>query len=208
MIKKGYTLSEVLITLGVIGVISALTLPTLIHAHKKYVIENKLKKVYSLMNQAIKISEAEYGEVSTWSEFNDNMSIDNRLELFNKYIGKNLHIIKSEKFDDYAIIYLKDTGILRLNKTATIGYYLDKKYINNTTKGVNYFNFRFNPSEYKEKDKYQYGKGFEPYSFDWDGTEDALYNARYGCAKSNHNYCTKLIQYNGWKIPDNYPLKF
>lgn len=34
MIKKGFTLSEVLITLGIIGVVAALTIPGLITQYK------------------------------------------------------------------------------------------------------------------------------------------------------------------------------
>lgn len=50
--KKGFTLAEVLITLGIIGVVAAMTMPTLINN-----INNKqniaaLKKAYSLISQA------------------------------------------------------------------------------------------------------------------------------------------------------------
>lgn len=33
-------------------------------------------------------------------------------------------------------------------------------------------------------------------------------NTIYGCAKGRGVYCTKLIQLNGWKIPDDYPIEF
>lgn len=36
MIKKGFTLSEVLITLGIIGVVAALTIPGLITTYKAH----------------------------------------------------------------------------------------------------------------------------------------------------------------------------
>ena len=45
--RVAFTLAEVLITLGVIGVVAALTLPTLIKNHEKHVIETQLKKTYS-----------------------------------------------------------------------------------------------------------------------------------------------------------------
>ena len=41
-----FTLAEVLITLGIIGVVAALTLPSLIENHKKQVIVSRLNKVY------------------------------------------------------------------------------------------------------------------------------------------------------------------
>lgn len=54
MVKKfGFTLSEVLITLGIIGVIAALTLPSLIQKKQTKELETGLKVAYSLINQAI-----------------------------------------------------------------------------------------------------------------------------------------------------------
>lgn len=40
-------------------------------------------------------------------------------------------------------------------------------------------------------------------------TDTLLNDPLYGCGKSEGNaYCTKIIQLNGWKIPDDYPIKF
>ena len=51
--NKGFTLAEVLVTLGIIGVVAALTMPTLIDNHRKAVTEARLEKFYSLMSQAV-----------------------------------------------------------------------------------------------------------------------------------------------------------
>ena len=51
--KEGFTLAEVLITLGIIGVVAALTLPSLIQKNNNKVVETRLKKFYSTMNQAL-----------------------------------------------------------------------------------------------------------------------------------------------------------
>lgn len=50
--KKAFTLSEVLITLGIIGIISALTIPTLINNYQKKVAITAAKKAYSTLSQA------------------------------------------------------------------------------------------------------------------------------------------------------------
>lgn len=42
--KFAFTLAEVLITLGIIGVVAALTMPSLIQNHKKQTTLSKLKK--------------------------------------------------------------------------------------------------------------------------------------------------------------------
>ena len=64
--KTAFTLAEVLITLGIIGVVAALTLPTLIQNHQKQVMLTQLKKAYSVLNQAFKLSEIENGEYEYW----------------------------------------------------------------------------------------------------------------------------------------------
>lgn len=49
--EKAFTLAEVLITLGIIGVICALTLPTLLNNHKKSVLKTQFQKTYSELQQ-------------------------------------------------------------------------------------------------------------------------------------------------------------
>ncbi|MBS5801473.1 MAG: type II secretion system protein [Brachyspira sp.] len=44
---KAFTLAEVLITLGIIGVVAAMTLPTLINSYKKQQTVTHLQKVYT-----------------------------------------------------------------------------------------------------------------------------------------------------------------
>ena len=54
MIKKGFTLAEVLITLGIVGVIAAITLPTLTQSTTTAQIGPKLAKAASAFEQANK----------------------------------------------------------------------------------------------------------------------------------------------------------
>lgn len=52
-LKFGFTLAEVLITLGVIGIVSAVTLP-IIHGNiQKYVLKNQFKKAYSNFSNVV-----------------------------------------------------------------------------------------------------------------------------------------------------------
>ena len=51
-IIKAFTLAEILITLGVIGIVAAITMPTLIQNHKKKVAVTQLKATYSILSQA------------------------------------------------------------------------------------------------------------------------------------------------------------
>lgn len=56
--KKGFTLAEVLITLGIIGIVSAMTIPNLISKHNKRTIETRLFKIHSTILQGIRMAQA------------------------------------------------------------------------------------------------------------------------------------------------------
>ncbi len=59
--NKTFTLAEVLITLGIIGVVAALTLPAIVSTTKNKELETGLKKGYSTLAQALKMYEQENG---------------------------------------------------------------------------------------------------------------------------------------------------
>ena len=56
MKKQAFTLAEVLITLGVIGIVAALTMPALIANYQKKQTITQLKKAYSILSQAISLA--------------------------------------------------------------------------------------------------------------------------------------------------------
>jgi len=53
--KKGFTLSEVLITLGIIGVVAAITMPTLMTKIQEKQYQSQYKKIFSELNQAVRL---------------------------------------------------------------------------------------------------------------------------------------------------------
>lgn len=60
-VKFGFTLAEVLITLGIIGIVAALTIPGLITKCKEMQYRVTYKKVYSSLNQAMKYAQEDDG---------------------------------------------------------------------------------------------------------------------------------------------------
>ena len=66
--KAAFTLAEVLITLGIIGVVAAMTLPSIINNIQKKDTSARLKKFYSAFNQAILLSTVQNGPVSGWPD--------------------------------------------------------------------------------------------------------------------------------------------
>lgn len=67
--KKAFTLAEVLITLGIIGVVAAITIPGLITEHQKRATVTKLERAISVLNQAYKLSYDDVGEPSVEESF-------------------------------------------------------------------------------------------------------------------------------------------
>ena len=59
--KCAFTLAEVLITLGIIGVVAAMTIPTLMANIKAHQYSAKFKKTVSTLSNAAKMSQAQYG---------------------------------------------------------------------------------------------------------------------------------------------------
>ena len=62
MSKKGFTLAEVLITLAIIGIVAALTIPSVISNYQQQEFKTGLKKAVSVLNEAIQTNIAVDGE--------------------------------------------------------------------------------------------------------------------------------------------------
>ena len=201
-----FTLAEVLITLGIIGVVAAMTLPTLIQNYRKHEVETKLAKFYSVMNQAIKLSEVENGEMSAWGDIeegyeqdengNNDLSKPKSEGWLRKYIFPYLSAVEinkipnAEKFE----VFFKD-GSLALFGGDSVVYYVNqkayklngntegKKAYDNIDFGTRAFTFFIKKAHACEATnipiKYKYmcdDAGLQPYKINWDGTEAKLRN--------------------------------
>ena len=64
--KAAFTLAEVLITLGIIGIVAAMTLPMLIAKYQKLVATTQLKRIYSILANAEMLAISDYGDRKNW----------------------------------------------------------------------------------------------------------------------------------------------
>ena len=64
--RTAFTLAEVLITLGIIGIVAALTLPTLTSRYQEKVFITRLEKTYSILVSAYKLAVEENGSSTGW----------------------------------------------------------------------------------------------------------------------------------------------
>lgn len=224
----GFTLAEVLITLGIIGIVAAMTLPNLIQTHTNLVVEARLKKFYSIFNQAIEQAEVKHGDRKYWYEDTSGVDLDEdgnpiegtaRIDIwYEKYLSEFIVLKKKVTVDGYVIYYLPDGSAFQLgtdNLTKSLRDIIF--YTGNPEKcealarkdGICRFLFEYMPLETTDIGwKYITGKGLEPYKYNWDGTRNGLLNGGYsGCNSTKTSYCTALIQYDGWKISKDYPFK-
>ena len=61
--KKAFTLAEVLITLGIIGIVASMTLPTLIQKNQDKELISRTKKAYSELTNALLLAQRDLGTV-------------------------------------------------------------------------------------------------------------------------------------------------
>lgn len=107
--RKGFTLAEVLITLGIIGIVSAMTLPALINKYKVKIVETRLAETYSMVFQALKRAEVDYGDSKYWMSdkagpYGDNNDLNNVMDtFFNTYLVPYLEDAKYNTLDGYGL---------------------------------------------------------------------------------------------------------
>lgn len=90
--KKAFTLAEVLITLGIIGTVAAMTMPAIIAKNNKIAIESKLKKTYSAFSQSLLFAAGELGDLSS-IEFRDG-SNQTMEQMYYTYLKKYIKVSK------------------------------------------------------------------------------------------------------------------
>ena len=94
--RAAFTLAEVLITLGIIGIVAALTMPALIANHQKKALESQFKKAYSMLKNAELRAVAAYGSSEDW-DYED-------ADVFmNTYYVPYLNVVPMKKVKDYSV---------------------------------------------------------------------------------------------------------
>lgn len=95
MFKKAFTLAEVLITLGIIGVVAALTIPSIISHYNKVVMSARNKKFVSSINQAILRSTADNGLPHEWARYIKYHDPEALYDWFDEYIMQYMRVLKN-----------------------------------------------------------------------------------------------------------------
>lgn len=106
--RHAFTLSEVLITIGIIGIVAAITIPSLVTSFQKRMTVNKLKASYSKLVQTLEAASEDYGPVSDWQyDLNDSAYDSPKFE--DKY-RNSLRGIIQQRIIPYAKV-IEDCGL-------------------------------------------------------------------------------------------------
>ena len=92
--RAAFTLAEVLITLGIIGVVAAMTMPSLIQNYQKKQTVVQLKKVYNVIANALQFAKSEHGDTELWEIGTDN-NIQASSDFASEYLIPYLNVIKT-----------------------------------------------------------------------------------------------------------------
>ena len=211
MDKKAFTLAEVLITLGVIGVVASMTIPTVIQEHKKSVVANKLKKASSSLMQAHNLSISEYGDEAINREGFEPNDADEAFKMFEKYYVPYIKFLKVKKGEKGVFGYMADGTVFYFRKfrgNTSTGWGSTYIFICMNQKACDSINEDVSTENGIKTGKEiftLYTSGIVPqYTFNhYD--RDARFNQ---CKnQSNAEACTSLIFEAGWQIPDDYPIR-
>lgn len=225
--KRAFTLAEVLITLGIIGVVAAIIMPSLITDYQKKVTAKKLNQAYNYLQQTVQMAQVDYGDITTWDCFVPNTCTP---EVFaNKYI----------------IPYLKNVKLSTRQSLVSFGYKDYPKYLNGETTVTSWVYIIQTTQEYTYMiDSYTLGDNSRTvYSVKIDingikgpnivGKDIFLSTYGYNISKKNHyklqlynynnytrdeiianscnknggkgEFCGALIEMDGWEIKNGYP---
>lgn len=219
--KSGFTLAETLITLGIIGVVAAITIPSLIAKYQKQVTATQLKVAYQFFSEAIERAKVDFGDpiqippeiVLSYAGYSD--STDKILELYinpyiagvEKYKGRQVRIVSKSKEGTYIIPNYDHAYCVPQKGYCYVLFNHSSNYRQltidiNGPKGPNVAGrdvFTFNLSPLQQAPTFVI-TGLAPIGSD---SYDKCSNTRSDAW--NGVTCAREIILNNWKIPDDYP---
>ena len=233
MRRKAFTIAEILITLGIIGVVAAMTMPSLIAHHQKTQMLTQLKRTYNVISNAVRMAGAEHGDVEEWVLDPAN-NIQSSSEFANKYLIPYLQVIKNCGTDTTGACSYTLTGLNGNDITSNLNGF--SRFILNDGTLV-FINTEVNDATATfpklvhvmvdingQKKPNKSGRDYFEFAVALDTTQDMYRptgrlnasgqsqtlevitgNGGSACSKNgNGAFCSALIIKNGWKLPENY----
>lgn len=218
----GFTLAEVLITLGIIGVVAAMTIPILITEHQKRTTVTKLQRAISVINQAYKLSFDDVGEPTNAFDIKSE-------EYFKTYWAPYIKVLtycKTPQNCGYTSNFpfthtngnKSSTGLI--SETMRTTFYTADGFLyiifvggGTSEPGINAaldwvwvdINGGTKPNQFGKDvfflQRLSDGQGVQPY-----GQKSSNSSINQNCSKNGSGqYCAEKIKRAGWKIEKDYP---
>ena len=212
--KAAFTLAEVLITLGIIGVVAAMTMPTLIANYQKQVATTRLKKFYTTYSQAYNQSKNYNYDIDGADILKNGLNSTQMMDWYDTYLRPYFKTVRADKtkygvevaFPDGSGMLIEKDGCAAGTVCTHVVYCVQYKYCEEIKdKGHIYLlpdakhTFLF----------YTSGVPSEVYEYKEDGSMVGLTNydretALTSCKKGKRN-CTRLLYMDNWEIKKDYP---
>ena len=224
MQKKGFTLAETLITMVIVGVVAAITIPLMVVNFQKEETVTRLKKAYSSICQTTNKAQADYGSIPTWT-INDT-SAESALDFVNTYIAPYMRITKAPTtyaqggwdnvyyglnktrytYPSNAVRFYLDDGTSITTKFAEANRLTVEIDINGDRKPNKYGRDKFEMNYCVQRSTLCGLLGLIPDQFHLT-REDLLSTSNtYRCNKARTGHeCLAVIIKDGWQIKDDYP---
>lgn len=230
--KKGFTLAEVLITLGIIGIVAAMTMPSLIAENRKKQTVTLLKQAYSILSQAIILSETSSGSKEFWDyslsgedfyktyikpyvkTVNEYYGMENPLEItYKRLSGTDITTLAYYDKLTPKVVLSNGTVAAFANNGSGYIFYIDingKRLPNRY--GIDLFALSVSDKKGIVPFGYNTSGSSEESSFFW-GSDNPDRNVLTGTnpnacsSKSSGAWCTALIIYDNWEIKNDYPWR-
>lgn len=227
--KVAFTLAEVLITLGIVGVIAALTIPALINKYQKQETVTRYKKIYSEIFQALKLAEVENGTIENWDFTN---STNKTQDFADNFLYKHMKIQKKCDFSESGCwkrpVSLSNTASTNITSTrlsaitesgASLLFWVSasggSSFIYTDIDGPNRGPAKLGVDVFVQTIFFSSAgvkAEYTAYGLSSPGRtrEEIIDASTAGCRKNYVNsmagaYCGALIQLDGWQIMDDYP---
>ena len=222
--KAAFTLAEVLITLGIIGVVAAMTLPAVINKYQKKEAATRLAQAYSVVSQAIKLSELENGPMEYWEtgDFDPDAPtgtgekktadfVKKYVQPYMKSVNEHLMYSSGSPYDYY--YYTRDgqlvegQGHTHYSIALMNGTYLHFNANYNNSERIR---LRIDINGMKKpnvigRDTF-YATFYPKFAMTGLGeTREELLELCTGHTIDEQSTCGALIQQDGWEIKDDYP---
>ena len=208
-----------LITLGIIGVVSSLTMPTLIASTRKSEYSVRLKKFYSTMSQAVVMYNSDHNMLPEDWAMPDSSS-ESLLEFWNTHLepyfknvisvsvaSKGHYLLNGRssgiivKFSDGSAMSITKVGVIEILYDVNAGkapnLWARDVYGFLLNKGsFSTYNWTYDIPNLKPSD------GGEAYTKDLNDRKNVL-----RLCKNTPSFCSQLLLLDGWEFKDDYPYK-